>query len=132
MRAAHSTPRGVCLLSLRIQTALKTTFATPLWLEISSTPESEFLTTPAPNFHRHRHSNFKVLMIFVQRRVVEAVCREGPAEVLKLAELGAKFTRTKKGSLHLTREGGHSARRVVHAADATGKLFAYIAASFYT
>jgi len=51
---------------------------------------------------------------------VDAVCREGPARVLELADFGARFTRTHGGNLHLTREGGHSARRIVHAADATG------------
>jgi len=48
---------------------------------------------------------------------------EGPAQVLALAELGATFTRSRNGSLHLTREGGHSTRRVVHAEDATGDEF---------
>ena len=51
---------------------------------------------------------------------VEVVCREGPQYVLELADFGARFTRTNGGDLHLTREGGHSARRIVHAADATG------------
>ena len=54
-------------------------------------------------------------------RAVEIVCREGPARVLELAALGAEFTKTRNGGLHLTREGGHSARRVVHAADVTGR-----------
>ena len=49
------------------------------------------------------------------------VCRDGPAAVLELAALGAEFTRGAGGSLHLTREGGHSARRIVHAADVTGR-----------
>ena len=53
-------------------------------------------------------------------RSVEVVCREGPKAVLELAQFGAEFTRTEEGKLHLTREGGHSARRIVHAADATG------------
>ena len=52
---------------------------------------------------------------------MEAVCREGPAAVLELAQLGAEFTCNKDGSLHLTREGGHSNRRIVHAADVTGR-----------
>ena len=51
---------------------------------------------------------------------VRVVCSEGPELVLQLAEFGATFTRNGNGELHLTREGGHSARRVVHAADATG------------
>lgn len=51
---------------------------------------------------------------------VEVVCREGPRYVLELARMGAEFTRSQGGGLHLTREGGHSARRIVHAADATG------------
>jgi L-aspartate oxidase len=51
---------------------------------------------------------------------VEVVCREGPRYVLELAKFGAEFTRQPSGGLHLTREGGHSARRIVHAADATG------------
>ena len=48
------------------------------------------------------------------------VCREGPARVLELVQLGAEFTRNADGSLHLTKEGGHSGRRIVHAADVTG------------
>ena len=52
---------------------------------------------------------------------VNVVCSEGPRRVMELAEIGASFTTSDEGSLHLTKEGGHSARRVVHAADATGE-----------
>ncbi|MGH8442934.1 MAG: L-aspartate oxidase, partial [Nevskiaceae bacterium] len=48
----------------------------------------------------------------------------GPACIRWLIEHGVKFTRDEEAAgserLHLTREGGHSHRRVVHAADATG------------
>ena len=48
------------------------------------------------------------------------MCHEGTAAVLELAELGANFTKAKTGGYHLTKEGGHSQNRIVHAADATG------------
>lgn len=41
--------------------------------------------------------------------------------MLELAKFGAEFTRGAGGSLHLTREGGHSARRIVHAAGERGQ-----------
>lgn len=62
-------------------------------------------------------------------RAVEVVCRDGPALVLELAELGASFTRSRNGSLHLTREGGHKSRRVVHAEDATGYFLSHASGS---
>jgi L-aspartate oxidase len=51
--------------------------------------------------------------------VVELV-REGPARIRELVEWGARFTRTGK-DFSLGREGGHSRRRIVHAADLTGR-----------
>lgn len=47
-------------------------------------------------------------------RVVELCAVEGPARVRELIARGARFDES------LAREGGHSARRVAHAADATG------------
>jgi len=37
-----------------------------------------------------------------------------------LIDLGVPFTKDGEDQFHLTREGGHSARRIIHAADATG------------
>ncbi len=42
-----------------------------------------------------------------------------PAAIAWLQELGVPFS-TENGELHLTREGGHTHRRIVHATDATG------------
>ncbi len=52
--------------------------------------------------------------------VVRTVVESGRVAIEKLTGYGVKFTR-EGDELHLTREGGHSHRRVVHAADATGK-----------
>jgi L-aspartate oxidase len=54
------------------------------------------------------------------REVVEFVVGEAPAAIARLAELGVPFE-TEGNELHLTREGGHSLRRIVHVADATGR-----------
>jgi L-aspartate oxidase len=52
---------------------------------------------------------------------VDALVREGPARLRQLAGWGAAFDRDPGGRLLLTREGGHSADRIVHAGgDATG------------
>src|SRR4029079_9769485 len=54
------------------------------------------------------------------RAVVELVVREAPAQIEQLIAWGTKFD-LENGHLALTREGGHSHRRIVHAlGDATG------------
>ena len=47
------------------------------------------------------------------------VVEHGRSAIDWLIEQGVPFTRD-KGGYHLTREGGHSTRRVIHVADATG------------
>jgi L-aspartate oxidase len=47
------------------------------------------------------------------------VVEHAPEAIAWLRELGVPFS-LEDGALHLTREGGHSERRIVHAADATG------------
>jgi L-aspartate oxidase len=55
------------------------------------------------------------------RATVEFVVENAPAAIARLAELGVPFTvADDKSRWHLTREGGHSHRRIVHVADATG------------
>ena len=53
------------------------------------------------------------------REVVEHVVEHAPAAIARLIDLGVPFA-SQNGALHLTREGGHSHRRIVHVADATG------------
>jgi len=51
--------------------------------------------------------------------VVEHVVEAAPRAIRHLIDLGVPFA-SENGALHLTREGGHSHRRIVHVADATG------------
>ena len=50
---------------------------------------------------------------------VEFVIEQAPHAIERLVELGVPFN-TEGNALHLTREGGHSQRRIVHVDDATG------------
>ncbi|MFW2828603.1 L-aspartate oxidase [Sphingomonas sp. ID0503] len=57
------------------------------------------------------------------RRTVEFVVENAPKAIERLAELGVPFNPTEgegHDRWHLTREGGHSHRRIVHVNDATG------------
>lgn len=57
--------------------------------------------------------------------VVRYVAENAENAIHSLISHGVKFSRERRedglGGYHLTREGGHSHRRVIHAADATGK-----------
>jgi L-aspartate oxidase len=59
-----------------------------------------------------------------RREAVEFVIENAPAAIERLAALGVPFDTGGGGGgqerWHLTREGGHSHRRIVHVADATG------------
>jgi L-aspartate oxidase len=50
---------------------------------------------------------------------VRIACREGPARIRELIDLGAKFDLRGTG-FDLGKEGGHSKRRILHAHDLTG------------
>lgn len=51
---------------------------------------------------------------------VRRILEQGPDAIAWLQGLNVPFTTDANGQLHLTREGGHRARRIVHAADRTG------------
>jgi L-aspartate oxidase len=79
---------------------------------------------PADSFEQHVRDTLDVGLGLSHPEIVELVVRDGPERVRALIELGADFSRVGSGpsaELDLTREGGHSARRVVHAGDVTGR-----------
>ncbi len=72
-------------------------------------------------FEAHIADSLHVGCGLSERDVVERVVRGGPEAVERLLQIGAEFDRDDAGELHLSREGGHSHPRIVHArGDATG------------
>ncbi|MFA5700562.1 MAG: FAD-dependent oxidoreductase, partial [Desulfuromonas sp.] len=53
--------------------------------------------------------------------IVDMVVRSGPEAIRNLIEIGTEFTKNEAGDYDLTREGGHSHRRILHASDITGR-----------
>lgn len=55
-------------------------------------------------------------------KTVKMVAENGAAAIYELIEMGVPFSKQETSdAYHLTQEGGHSHRRVIHAADHTGK-----------
>ncbi len=81
---------------------------------------------PADSFAHHVRDTLEAGRGLSDPEVVEMVVRDAPDRVRGLMSLGATFSRVggstdSDAELDLTREGGHSARRVVHAGDLTGR-----------
>jgi L-aspartate oxidase len=76
---------------------------------------------PEDQFESHIEDTIEAGKGLCDRQVVEMVVREAPDRIRELAEWGTCFDRA-GDRLALTREGGHSFARIVHAlGDATGR-----------
>ncbi|WP_037498770.1 L-aspartate oxidase [Sphingomonas jaspsi] len=76
---------------------------------------------PGDSFENHVRDTMIAGAGLNNLKVVEHVVSEAPAAIKRLADLGVPFNIDDDGEgWHLTREGGHSHRRIVHVADATG------------
>lgn len=77
------------------------------------------------SFESHIEDTLKVGGSLSKAETVKFTVEHGPKNIRWMQQLGVPFSRdifeSGKKELHLTREGGHTHRRVVHAADATGK-----------
>lgn len=74
---------------------------------------------PGDTFENHVEDTMVAGAGLNDRDIVEFVVEGAPAAIARLVELGVPFN-SDGGALHLTREGGHSHRRIVHVDDATG------------
>ncbi len=76
--------------------------------------------SPEDQFANHIEDTHAAGAGLCNREVVDVVVREGPGQIHDLIRFGTRFDK-ENGELALTREGGHSHRRIVHAlGDATG------------
>ena len=76
---------------------------------------------PGDTFEAHVEDTMIAGAGLNNRATVEFVVGHAPAAIERLAELGVPFNvAADSNAWHLTREGGHSHRRIVHVDDATG------------
>ena len=75
---------------------------------------------PGDTFEDHIRDTMVAGAGLNNRETVEFVIENAPAAIERLAALGVPFNPGHDERWHLTREGGHSHRRIVHVNDATG------------
>ena len=76
---------------------------------------------PSDTFDRHARDTMIAGAWLGRSQVVHEICEHAPEGIQDLIDCGVKFTKKGDGSWDLTREGGHSARRIFHAGDITGE-----------
>ena len=75
---------------------------------------------PGDTFDSHIEDTMVAGAGLNNRATVEFVVENAPVAIERLAQLGVPFNPGESDRWHLTREGGHSHRRIVHVDDATG------------
>jgi L-aspartate oxidase len=75
---------------------------------------------PGDTFESHIEDTMVAGAGLNKRETVEFVVENAPEAIKRLATLGVPFNPGDDEQWHLTREGGHSHRRIVHVNDATG------------
>ena len=80
--------------------------------------------SPEDSFEKHIEDTLEAGAGLCHRDVVRTVVEAGPEVIRELIEIGVDFTRGlgtgTDQPYHLTLEGGHSERRIIHADDLTG------------
>ncbi|MGN0853913.1 MAG: L-aspartate oxidase [Kiritimatiellia bacterium] len=76
---------------------------------------------PADTFDKHARDTMIAGAWLGKSEVVHEICENAPQGIQDLIDCGVKFAKREDGFWDLTREGGHSARRILHAGDITGE-----------
>lgn len=78
------------------------------------------VTDPGDSVDAHIQDTLTAGAGLCDAQVVDMTVRQAPAVIRQLLDWGVSFDQD-DNEYHLTREGGHSFRRVLHVADATGR-----------
>ena len=76
---------------------------------------------PKDSFDKHARDTMIAGAWLGKSDVVHKICENAPQGIQDLVACGVKFAKKDDGTWELTREGGHSARRIFHAGDITGE-----------
>ena len=76
---------------------------------------------PDDTFDKHARDTMIAGAWLGKSKVVHEICEHAPEGIQDLIDCGVRFAKKKGGAWDLTREGGHSARRIFHAGDITGE-----------
>ena len=76
---------------------------------------------PEDSFAKHARDTMIAGAWLGKTEVVHEICEHAPEGIHDLIDCGVRFAKKADGSWDLTREGGHSARRIFHAGDITGE-----------
>jgi len=85
------------------------------------------VTSREDSFELHVRDTLEAGAGLCREPVVRTIVEEGPERIAELIRLGTRFSQRDipggggRRELDLTKEGGHSKRRILHAADATGR-----------
>lgn len=79
------------------------------------------VVSEADSFEDHVKDTISAGDGLCDEEIVRTVVHEGPQQIRRLMDWGVKFTKGKHWPFDLTKEGGHSHRRVLHASDFTGR-----------
>ena len=118
---------GIAGLSYALKVADQGTVSVITKREISETATNlaqggiASVISPEDSFAAHVQDTMVAGAFLSDEEIVRLVVESGPEAIRDLIDWGVQFTKNADDSYDLTREGGHSARRILHAQDITGR-----------
>ncbi len=118
---------GIAGLSYALKVAERGTVAVITKREISETATNlaqggiASVISAEDSFDAHFQDTMVAGAFLSREETVHMVVESAPQAIRDLIDWGVQFTKNPDDSYDLTREGGHSARRILHAQDITGR-----------